>query len=316
VSTNGPPTSVLIDTTLLGSRIRHAAGDGVNRACLVARTNTLVDRYADRLEDRGTTIRRVRPNAADDPSKPGLRVATMHRVKGLEFGRMPNACMRDKASRRTLLVAPDFHHRRHRERVANSPEGRWQLRKRIVVEHAIGRMKNLGAGTARYSGQLETLVQWQWTAAVLNLTTAWAREAAVTAQQGRKGGSAPRELPTRYRGLDALGGRDGGDTPRPVRHRIAPCLRLRHRTQGPGGRLSGRPCISTWNDIASHSVHKNQIPERQPLGETDAGVQPVNNQWRQKDETSDMFALERGCRSGSSTDELPARLETSTGSLD
>ena len=60
----------------------------LSRACLVARTNDLVGRYAEALEARGVTTRTVRPNVAEDPSAPGLRVATMHRVKGLEYDRM------------------------------------------------------------------------------------------------------------------------------------------------------------------------------------------------------------------------------------
>jgi hypothetical protein len=89
-------------------------------------------------------------------------------------------CMREGAKQRTLLVALDFHDRRRREEVASSLEGRLLLRQRIVVEHAIGRIKNLGAGTARYFGQLRTLAQWQWAAAVVNLTIVWGREAALT----------------------------------------------------------------------------------------------------------------------------------------
>ncbi len=72
------------------------AGVELSRACLVARTNKLVERYAEQLEDRGIPTRRVQPNAADDPNKPGLRVATMHRVKGLEYDRMVIAGMNDE----------------------------------------------------------------------------------------------------------------------------------------------------------------------------------------------------------------------------
>jgi hypothetical protein len=90
-------------------------------------------------------------------------------------------CTRDGTPRRTLLVPPDFHDRRQRERLASSPEGRLLLRKRIAVEHAIGRIKNLGAGTARYFGQLKTLTQWLWSAAVVNLMIVWRHEAAAAA---------------------------------------------------------------------------------------------------------------------------------------
>jgi superfamily I DNA/RNA helicase len=64
------------------------AGADLSRACLVARTNDLVDRYAEALEDRGVPTVRLRSHAADDSRREGLRVATMHRVKGLEYDRM------------------------------------------------------------------------------------------------------------------------------------------------------------------------------------------------------------------------------------
>jgi superfamily I DNA/RNA helicase len=73
------------------------AGHDLSRTCLVARTNRLVDRYAEHLEDRGITTRRIRPSDPDDPTKPGLRVATMHRVKGLEYDRMIIAGMNQDA---------------------------------------------------------------------------------------------------------------------------------------------------------------------------------------------------------------------------
>lgn len=71
-------------------------GATLERTCLVARTNELVDRYAAALEDRGVPTQRVSRSGAEDPSKPGLRVATMHRVKGLEFDRMIVAGVTDK----------------------------------------------------------------------------------------------------------------------------------------------------------------------------------------------------------------------------
>lgn len=78
---------------------------------------------------------------------------------------------------RSLFVPPDFHERRRRERYARSPEGRQELRQRVVVEHAIARLKNLGAGAARCFGRAKTRSQWQWCAAVANLSLVWAQEA-------------------------------------------------------------------------------------------------------------------------------------------
>jgi len=74
-----------------------------------------------------------------------------------------------KAARRTLTVPPDFHERRAKERYARSKEGREKIRKRVVVEHAIGRLKQRGAGQARYFGRKKTRLQWMMTAAAVNL---------------------------------------------------------------------------------------------------------------------------------------------------
>jgi len=67
-------------------------------------------------------------------------------------------------------VVVAFHEHRQRERYAQSEEGQQPLRERIEAEHALGRLKNRGAGTARYSGRLKTRGQWLWTAAVANLS--------------------------------------------------------------------------------------------------------------------------------------------------
>jgi hypothetical protein len=86
---------------------------------------------------------------------------------------LASACKRPKAKTRSLVVPPDFHERRQRERYAASKEGRTLLRQRVVVEHVIGRLKNLGAGASRYFGRDGTLSQWLWSAAVVNLQLAW-----------------------------------------------------------------------------------------------------------------------------------------------
>lgn len=87
------------------------------------------------------------------------------------------ACTR--AAARTLLVLPDFHDRRARERYAHSAEGRGRLRQRLTVEHALGRLKHRGAGAARYVGRAKTRAQWLWTAAVANLSLVWGARVAL-----------------------------------------------------------------------------------------------------------------------------------------
>lgn len=74
------------------------------RCCLVARTNADVDRYAESIQAAGLQIFRLQPDTVDDREAPGLRVATMHRVKGLEYDRMIVAGMtRDSMPLRTAV---------------------------------------------------------------------------------------------------------------------------------------------------------------------------------------------------------------------
>jgi len=58
-----------------------------------------------------------------------------------------------KGKGRQVRVGPEFHDRRQREAYAWSGDGREKLRKRVTVEHAIGRLKARGAGRARYLGR-------------------------------------------------------------------------------------------------------------------------------------------------------------------
>ena len=53
--------------------------------CLVARMHWIVKRYETFLQNAGYKTRRLTNDTLDDRSVPGIRLATMHRVKGLEF---------------------------------------------------------------------------------------------------------------------------------------------------------------------------------------------------------------------------------------
>lgn len=57
----------------------------LSSVCLVARTNKQIERYRQLLNERGIVNQLIDHNRAEDNTKPGLRLATMHRVKGLEF---------------------------------------------------------------------------------------------------------------------------------------------------------------------------------------------------------------------------------------
>ncbi len=61
------------------------AGIDPREICVVARTNALVDEYKKYLSEAGITCFEVKRRQADDHSRMGVRLATMHRVKGLEF---------------------------------------------------------------------------------------------------------------------------------------------------------------------------------------------------------------------------------------
>jgi superfamily I DNA/RNA helicase len=70
--------------------------DTLSRTCVVARTHAWVEKYRAALEARGVQTLLVSRRSKDDPSVPGLRLATMHRVKGLEFDRMAVAGANEK----------------------------------------------------------------------------------------------------------------------------------------------------------------------------------------------------------------------------
>ena len=60
-------------------------GGSYRHICLVAPTNNLVKEYASELEGYGIPTYTMQRNRSDDRSNPGVRIGTMHRVKGLEF---------------------------------------------------------------------------------------------------------------------------------------------------------------------------------------------------------------------------------------
>lgn len=60
-------------------------GESLSSICIVARTQKYVDMYSDALNATGIKVYAIKRNKSDDRSNDGIRVATMHRVKGLEF---------------------------------------------------------------------------------------------------------------------------------------------------------------------------------------------------------------------------------------
>lgn len=78
------------ETEAIVGYLRSVADDGddLRNTCLVARTNDLVQQYGNALEEAGLETYTVQPQQAEDRSQPGVRLATMHRTKGLEFDRV------------------------------------------------------------------------------------------------------------------------------------------------------------------------------------------------------------------------------------
>ncbi len=68
-------------------QIKHLQSSGLSLSeiCIVARTNSLCVTYKEILESYGLTTHTLSRQKVDDRSKEGVRLATMHRIKGLEF---------------------------------------------------------------------------------------------------------------------------------------------------------------------------------------------------------------------------------------
>jgi len=77
--------------------------------CVTARTNKAVERLESLLKSEGFATRVINADESDDPSDPALRLATMHRVKGLEFDQvfLPGLTADQLPLRRILDGCPD-----------------------------------------------------------------------------------------------------------------------------------------------------------------------------------------------------------------
>jgi len=76
------------DLTHVQAILKQLADDGIEarQVCIAARTNDDVDVLGASLKKAGVTTLRLERSTPDDPAAPGVRLATMHRIKGLEFG--------------------------------------------------------------------------------------------------------------------------------------------------------------------------------------------------------------------------------------
>ena len=94
-----------------------SSDDPLRDTCLIARTKSLLDNYRGALRAADLETYVIRANRPEDRSEPGVRLATMHRAKGLEFervivagvteDRVPHSralsCADDEATREQIL---------------------------------------------------------------------------------------------------------------------------------------------------------------------------------------------------------------------
>jgi superfamily I DNA/RNA helicase len=74
---------------------RNEEGEPLRNTCLTARTKSLLDNYRGSLQGKGVKTYMVPVDRPEDRGEPGVRLATMHRAKGLEFERVVVAGVKD-----------------------------------------------------------------------------------------------------------------------------------------------------------------------------------------------------------------------------
>lgn len=91
--THGPAPKVMVFTTAdeefeaVYAEIQKLVSQGVaeRNICIVARTNRILSDYVSRFRSKGMRCYELKDTKHDDEDLAGIRIATMHRVKGLEF---------------------------------------------------------------------------------------------------------------------------------------------------------------------------------------------------------------------------------------
>jgi len=98
-------------------QLRETEEMGRAGICIVARTNRELDYLEKSMEEAALPTYRIRTREAEDVREEGIRLATMHRVKGLEFNHMIIASVNhDLMPLGMALQTEDAGVRRERER--------------------------------------------------------------------------------------------------------------------------------------------------------------------------------------------------------
>ena len=82
-----PAASLQEDVRHVREMLKSGAEQGIEarKVCVAMRDNGSVDDMVSALASEGIACLKLSSNATDDPATPGVRLATMHRIKGLEF---------------------------------------------------------------------------------------------------------------------------------------------------------------------------------------------------------------------------------------
>jgi superfamily I DNA/RNA helicase len=109
--------------------VKDKPDDGLGATCIVARTRAYCDQIASYLENAGVAVQRLDANPDSDEGI-GVRIATMHRVKGLEFDRVI-----------VSGIAPDVYPILPPETLDVVAQERWKERERALLYVAMTRAR-------------------------------------------------------------------------------------------------------------------------------------------------------------------------------
>jgi superfamily I DNA/RNA helicase len=86
------------EATFLSKHVKQLLATGVatESICIVGRTKNVIEHVKDALRAADLDLYEIKREATDNRNRPGVRVATMHRVKGLEFDHVIVASANDK----------------------------------------------------------------------------------------------------------------------------------------------------------------------------------------------------------------------------
>jgi transposase len=99
--------------------------------------------------------------------------ATTYHFDGRCTGCPLRAKCTTSTSGRSLSVHPQERLRQEAREYQSTPEGRANLRTRVIVENSLARLAHLGIGKARYNGHNKTRFQLGIACALANLRRSW-----------------------------------------------------------------------------------------------------------------------------------------------